>query len=78
MIFLYVRFLEGIKFVFEEYVILEGIKKRFRVEFDGILWFDWDRVEIIIEDSERVIIEIVYEFLGFEKGKEFFYFWGKK
>lgn len=77
-IFPYVRTSEGIKLILEEYSTLEGIKKRLRAEPDGTLWLDWDRVEIITEDSERATIETAYEFLGPEKGKEFLYLWGKK
>ncbi|AMQ19186.1 V4R domain-containing protein [Thermococcus peptonophilus] len=77
-VFPYVRTSEGIKLVLEEYTTVEGIKKRLRAEPDGTLWLDWERVEIITEESERATIETAYEFLGPEKGKEFLYLWGKK
>jgi predicted hydrocarbon binding protein/archaellum biogenesis ATPase FlaH len=76
--FAYVRTEEGIKPIREYCQSLEGIKAQLRAGENGTLWLKDSRARIVCEDSWRSLIEVVYDFLGQEKGRKLLYAWGKK
>ncbi|WP_297549224.1 V4R domain-containing protein [Thermococcus sp.] len=79
--FSYIRTNKGISLKKELYQSLEGLKAQLQAGENGTIWIKdlkAHRVQIREEETERSLIETVYDFLGFEKGKELLYVWGKK
>lgn len=79
--FSYIRTNRGIRLKKELYQSLEGLKAQLQAGKNGTIWIKdlkTHRIQIREEETERSLIETVYDFLEFEKGKELLYVWGKK
>ncbi len=79
--FSYTRTQMGIHLRKELYQSVEGIKSQLQEGEEGTLWLRdliGQRVQVREEETEKRLIETIYDFLGPEDGKELLYTWGKK
>lgn len=76
--FRYVRTEQGIIPAWELYESVERIKEALHLDDEGILWQEDVRIQIIDESSEASLLESIIEYFGYEKARDFLYFWGVK
>ena len=79
--FSYTRTAKGIRLRKELYQSVEGLKSQLQPGEGGTLWLRdlvGQRVQIREEETEKRLIETVYDFLGLDRGKELLYTWGRK
>ncbi|WP_297521029.1 V4R domain-containing protein [Thermococcus sp.] len=79
--FSYVRNREGIRLRKELYQSVEGLKAHLQPGEGGTLWLRAlvdQRVQVREEETEKRLIETIYDFLGPDRGRELLYVWGRK
>ncbi|NJE07357.1 hypothetical protein E3E31_02190 [Thermococcus sp. M39] len=76
--FTYVKTEKGIQPYSEYYESVERLKESLFLDEKGMLWAGNERIQVIGESSESMLIESLFEYFGEEEAKKFLYFWGRK
>ncbi|MBO8173627.1 MAG: hypothetical protein H0Z18_00050 [Thermococcus sp.] len=76
--FAYVKTEKGIQPYGEHYETVQGLKESLFLDEEGMLWAGNERIQVIGESSEAMLIESLFEYFGEEEAKKFLYFWGRK
>ncbi|CAB50023.1 ATPase domain-containing protein [Pyrococcus abyssi] len=75
--FQYIKTNKGILPIEDVLKSTDHIRESLILTKDGKLMIGGERIQLISEQSERSLIEFVYQFLGSKEGKEFLYNWGR-